>query len=107
MSREEAAQEELREGERGYDAAEARKGALLQQETAAWEALGELCRKCSVARRELTRRAGAEEEARLVRHETAVVTEEARLQAEESLRSSLSSEIEAKQANPNPNPLTL
>ena len=56
MSREEAAQEELREGERGYDAAEARKGALLQQETAAWEALGELCRKCSVARRELTRR---------------------------------------------------
>ena len=32
-----------------------------------------------------------------MRHETALVTEEARLQAEESLRSSLASEIEAKQ----------
>ena len=37
MAREEAAQEQLREGERAYDAAEARKGVLLQQETAAWD----------------------------------------------------------------------
>jgi len=38
---------------------------LLEQETASWEALGELCRKCSVARRELMRRADAEEEVSL------------------------------------------